>query len=95
MQFVEPVRYEQPQAPVAQEEPVQRGYGFKRWIAALLAFAASWYMHSLGAVAYSLVLFLVATVLIIALSIHAMIAHRQPKTEQQSIRHSMLERWTN
>lgn len=93
MQFVEPIRYEQPQAQEVQDDSVHHGYGFKRWLLTFAIFAASWYMHSVGAVAYSLVLFLAATVLIIALSIHAMMTHRQPKTEQQMIRHNMLERW--
>lgn len=96
-EFVAPIRYEQDEAPAPIEKPI---YGFKRWVAVMLVFGASFYMHSIGAIIYSSLLFLVAMALILILSLY--VAIRRPRvivTESEKLKHkremALIQKWSN
>lgn len=94
-EFVAPIRYEQEDAPAPIEKPV---YGFKRWVAVMLVFGASFYTHSIGAIIYSALLFLVAMALIMILLLY--IAIRRPRRvipESERLKHkremALIQKW--
>lgn len=95
-EFVEPIRYEKEEAPAPIVKPV---YGFKRWVAVTLVFGASFYMHSIGAIIYSLLFFLAAMGLIMALLVY--IAIRRPRLEipeSEKLKHkremALIQKWS-
>jgi hypothetical protein len=91
-EFVEPVRYvEEEDAPA---ETSRQYVGFRRWVVVVCMFGASYYMHSIEAIAYSTLLFLCGVVVIIGLTIHLMITKPRVKDEKQERRQNLLERWS-
>jgi hypothetical protein len=91
-EFVEPVRYvEEEDAPA---EMPKRYVGFRRWVVVVCLFVASYYMHSIEAIAYSTLLFLCGMAVIVGLTVHLAITKPRVKDEKQERRQKLLERWS-
>lgn len=95
-EFVEPIRYEKDESPAPIEKPI---YGFKRWVAVMLVFGVSFYMHSIGAIIYSALFFLAGMALIMLLLVY--IAIRRPRLEipeSEKLKHkremALIQKWS-
>ena len=94
-EFVAPIRYEKEEAPAPIEKPI---YGFKRWVAVMLVFGASFYTHNIGAIIYSSMLFLIAMGLIMLMLLYTAI--RRPRVivpESEKLKHkremALIQKW--